>query len=111
MIGKRVGLLVVCVGIAVAAPSLGRAAVQQPLFAKQPDALKVSVVRTYPHDRNAFTQGLIWRDGMLYESTGLVGRSTLRKVDLATGAVKQQVPIPTPTLPRAWPMLATGSSS
>lgn len=96
MLGKRIGLLAVCVGVVVAAVSLGRAAAQQPLFAKQPDALKVSVVRTYPHDRNAFTQGLIWRDGMLYESTGLVGRSSLRKVDLATGAVTQQVPVPSP---------------
>lgn len=93
---KRVGVLVVCTGVAVAAAFLGRASAQQPLFAKQPDALTVSVLRTYPHDRNAFTQGLIWRDGVLYESTGLVGRSSLRKVDLASGSVKQQVVVPTP---------------
>ena len=37
------------------------------------------VVKTYPHDRNAFTQGLEYRDGFLYEGTGLVGRSALRK--------------------------------
>jgi len=61
-----------------------------------PAALKVEVVRTYPHDRNAFTQGLIWRDGALYESTGLVGRSSLRKVDLASGTVTQQTTIPAP---------------
>lgn len=58
--------------------------------------LKASVLRTYPHDRKAFTQGLIWRDGVLYESTGLVGRSSLRKVDLATGAVTKQVEVPAP---------------
>jgi glutamine cyclotransferase len=61
-----------------------------------PAALKVQVIRSYPHDRNAFTQGLVWRDGVLYESTGLVGRSSLRKVDLATGAVTQQSAVPPP---------------
>lgn len=47
------------------------------------------VVRTYPHDRGAFTQGLVYLDGVLYESTGLNGRSSLRSVDLATGRVLQ----------------------
>lgn len=45
------------------------------------------VVNTYPHDGNAFTQGLIYSDGHLYEGTGLYGESTLRKVDLKTGRV------------------------
>jgi len=44
---------------------------------------------TYPHDPQAFTQGLSFKDGFLYESTGLAGRSTLRKVDLVTGKVLQ----------------------
>lgn len=48
------------------------------------------VVNVYPHDRGAFTQGLAYEDGFLYEGTGLQGRSTLRKVELATGAVVQQ---------------------
>ena len=47
------------------------------------------VVRSYPHDRDAFTQGLIYRDGVLYEGTGLNGRSSLRKVKLETGEVLQ----------------------
>ncbi len=47
------------------------------------------VVQTYPHDRNAFTQGLIYEDGILYEGTGLRGRSSLRKVALASGEVLQ----------------------
>lgn len=47
------------------------------------------VVRTYPHDRHAFTQGLIWRDGALFESTGR-SPSTIRKVRLEDGAVLQQ---------------------
>jgi glutamine cyclotransferase len=47
------------------------------------------VVNTFPHDRNAFTQGLLFEDGWLYESTGLRGRSTLRRVELQTGKVLQ----------------------
>jgi glutamine cyclotransferase len=49
----------------------------------------VSVVHVYPHDRNAFTEGLFYLDGFLYESTGLNGLSSLRKVELATGRVLQ----------------------
>ena len=52
------------------------------------------VVNTYPHDPQAFTQGLIYHDGYLYESTGLYGESSLRKVDLETGDVLQQVDLP-----------------
>ena len=48
------------------------------------------IVRVYPHDRNAFTEGLTYVDGFLYESTGVYGRSTLRKVELETGRVLQQ---------------------
>ena len=43
------------------------------------------VVNTYPHDRSSFTQGLLYDKGFLYESTGLYGRSTIRKVELRTG--------------------------
>jgi glutamine cyclotransferase len=52
------------------------------------------VVRVYPHDRNAFTQGLIFLDGFLYESTGLTGKSSLRKVQLETGRVLQDYALP-----------------
>ncbi len=52
------------------------------------------VLNTYPHDPNAFTQGLVIRDGVLYEGTGLRGRSTLRRVDLETGAVLQSLALP-----------------
>ena len=48
------------------------------------------LVNSYPHDPAAFTQGLIFRDGFLYESTGLNGRSSLRKVRLETGEVLQR---------------------
>lgn len=53
----------------------------------------VEVVQTYPHDANAFTQGLIFRDGKLLESTGKEGRSSLRSVDLASGKVLKQVDV------------------
>ena len=54
----------------------------------------VSVVHVYPHDRNAFTEGLFYLDGFLYESTGLNGLSSVRKVDLATGRVLQSRNLP-----------------
>lgn len=52
------------------------------------------VVRSYPHDPDAFTQGLFFLDGFLYEGTGLNGRSSIRKVELETGRVLQQVALP-----------------
>src|ERR1700729_654876 len=52
------------------------------------------VVHTYPHDPQAYTQGLIYEDGYLYESTGLNGRSSLRMVDLETGHVLQRADVP-----------------
>lgn len=55
-----------------------------------------SVVQVYPHDANAFTQGLFYRDGYLYESTGLEGHSSLRRTELETGHVVQSVNVPPP---------------
>jgi glutamine cyclotransferase len=52
-----------------------------------------TVVNSFPHDSQAFTQGLIYRDGVLYESTGLNGQSSLRKVRLETGEVLQRISI------------------
>jgi len=51
------------------------------------------VVNTYPHDTEAFTQGLIYYNDYLYEGTGLYGQSSLRKVDLESGQVLQQIDI------------------
>jgi glutaminyl-peptide cyclotransferase len=45
------------------------------------------IVRAYPHDQQAFTQGLVYVDGHLYESTDIKGQSTLREVDLETGRI------------------------
>ena len=52
------------------------------------------VVNRYPHDPNAFTQGLVFADGFLFEGTGLRGRSSLRKVDLTTGTILQYRNLP-----------------
>jgi len=52
------------------------------------------VVKVYPHDPNAFTQGLQFVDGVLYEGTGLNGRSSIRKVKLETGEVLQKRDVP-----------------
>ena len=51
------------------------------------------VVRSFPHDPDAFTQGLLVRDGFLYESTGQKGRSSLRKVEIETGKVVQRLAV------------------
>ena len=55
------------------------------------------VVAMFPHDKAAFTEGLFFRDGALYESTGEEGQSTIRKVDLASGKVLVSVALP-PTI-------------
>lgn len=60
----------------------------------EPLRLEPKVLAAYPHDPEAYTQGLIWLDGHLYESTGHYTRSTLRRVDLETGEVEQSVALP-----------------
>ncbi len=52
------------------------------------------VIHAYPHDSRAFTQGLIYLDGHLYESTGLKGQSSLRMEDLETGKIEQYAALP-----------------
>lgn len=54
------------------------------------------VVHSYPHDPQAYTEGLLYLDGHLYESTGQVGSSSVRKVELETGKVLQSAPTPWP---------------
>ncbi len=51
------------------------------------------ILASYPHDPAAFTQGLVWVDGQMYESTGLNGLSALRRVDLSSGKVIQSHPL------------------
>lgn len=57
---------------------------------------RLEVVAVHPHDPRAFTQGLLFHGGRLYESTGLVGHSELREVDLATGRVLRRAALPPP---------------
>ena len=52
------------------------------------------VVATFPHDSRAFTQGLVFADGEFYESTGLNGESSLRRVEITSGKVLQQIEVP-----------------
>ncbi len=58
----------------------------------------VRIVNAFPHDRAAFTQGLVFENGSLYEGTGLNGQSTLRRVDLESGEVLQAISLP----PELW---------
>ncbi|MET0646871.1 MAG: glutaminyl-peptide cyclotransferase [Pyrinomonadaceae bacterium] len=67
--------------------SPGGAAEQSPVYGYE-------VVNTFPHDPQAFTQGLVFHEGALVESTGLERRSTLRRVELQTGKVLQRVDVP-----------------
>jgi len=59
-----------------------------------PAVLVPKIVARFPHDREAFTEGLIWHRGHLYESVGLEGRSDVRRVDLASGRVLARGAIP-----------------
>ena len=53
-----------------------------------------SIVRAFPHDPTSFTEGLLWHDGALYESTGMEGQSKLRRVDLQSGQATKNVNLP-----------------
>jgi len=62
----------------------------RPAAAPALEELRVRVIRKYPHARDAFTQGLIWHEGAMYESTGQYGQSSIRKVRLEDGKVLAQ---------------------
>jgi glutamine cyclotransferase len=66
-------------------------ATHTPTSTPGPDQYSYSVVNEYPHDPQAFTQGLVFEDGYLYEGTGLYGHSSLRRVELETGKVLQML--------------------
>lgn len=99
MIHKNIFLLLlllpaVSISVSVSLPSqapsytaLAREESSVPVFGYE-------IINTYPHDRGAFTQGLVIHDGILYEGTGIKGRSSLRKVDLETGKVLKEHDIP-----------------
>lgn len=72
---------------------LDRAAKGSDLVQSPPPIWTYTVVAAFPHDPSAYTQGLVTHDGALYESTGLNGQSSLRKVDLRTGKVLKSIPL------------------
>ncbi len=77
---RRFGGLILAAVIGFAAPTLAAPA---PVGG-------YSIVKRYPHDSQAFTQGLFYRDGFIFESTGLRGRSFIRKWSLETGAIEAE---------------------
>ena len=94
----RISNVLFAAALAIALVSPGQAPAQ-PAPATEarheaPAIYDAEVVARYPHDPGAFTQGLLWHDGSLYESTGLIGHSEIRKVDPATGEVLVRRPIP-----------------
>jgi glutaminyl-peptide cyclotransferase len=86
----QAALRALVLALAVVPSWLGAGEIPQRLAQKAAHVDRFRVVRAYPHDATAYTQGLIYREGFLFESTGLNGRSTLRKVKLETGEVVQQ---------------------
>src|ERR1700704_142237 len=81
--------LVVASFLAALAPSLFGQSHEGP--STRPPEYTFKVVQTFSHDPTAFTQGLAYSNGLLYEGTGLKGRSSLRKVRLETGEIVQRV--------------------
>jgi glutamine cyclotransferase len=71
----------------------GGTAPQAPVGAALP-VYGYTILNTYPHDRDAFTEGIQYLDGFIYESTGLNGRSSIRRVQLETGKVLQRRDLP-----------------
>ncbi len=91
---KRLAHLIPVLVLALIASSLmlGTAQARQGSPLQQPVKLLVpEVISTRPHDTTAYTEGLIFYNGFLYESTGEYGQSTLRKVDPQTGEVVQSI--------------------
>jgi glutamine cyclotransferase len=88
---KKLNLLVitrrVLGALAISATGLGTAHAAIPVYA-------FMVKHAYPHDPLAFTQGLFIKDGVMYESTGLKGQSSIRRVQLETGKVLQKKDVP-----------------
>jgi glutamine cyclotransferase len=82
-------------GERTSAVSSDSAATSAPSAPKTPGYV-FDVVAEYPHDTAAFTQGLLWHEGRLFESTGQVGTSNIREVTLASGKVVRQQDLETP---------------
>ena len=92
-----------CIALLLAVSACNRNAVTSPAEAQQPNQMTVpsrvptftyEVVNAYPHDPDAFTQGLVFSQGVFYESTGLNGASSLRRVEVETGKVLKKIDVP-----------------
>ena len=83
-------LAVLLNGVPISANGADTNSVNNSLNATAIPIFGYEVVNAYPHDPSAFTQGLVYEDGVIYEGTGLNGQSTLRRVDPETGRVLQQ---------------------
>lgn len=88
--GRRRAALAVLLGGAIAC---GAGSTAQPA-GDAVERLEVEVIAEYPHDPEAFTQGLVWFGEQLFESTGQYGSSSLRRIDLETGSVEQRIDLP-----------------
>jgi len=82
--------VVLCCAAVLSCGASGR---QTPGQRGTPPVQGFTVVQSYPHDPGAFTQGLVFADGEFYESTGLYGESSVRRVEIATGKVLQSTPV------------------
>ncbi len=98
-----VGMLPLLLGAACTPPGAPEASPPRPAEsapatpsapARVVEALRVRVLATHPHEAASYTQGLVWHAGKLYESVGQYGRSDLREVDPATGAVLRRLALP-----------------
>lgn len=87
-------LLAVLLMAASCSPGQGAPTAAPTPAPKGPERLAVKVISARPHDSSAYTQGLVWHEGKLYESAGLYGESSLREVDPATGEVRRRVDLP-----------------
>jgi glutamine cyclotransferase len=87
MAGRKQALWLILASAAIVA--VGITAWAQYESRKLPDVLEARTIAAYPHDPRAFTQGLAFHQGKLYEGTGRYGASSIRRVNLTTGAVEQ----------------------
>jgi glutamine cyclotransferase len=82
---------ILCVGgVLVVILNLG----QTPNDSTSPTLYTYQIIKTHPHNTTAFTEGLVFNNGVLYESTGEYGYSSLRQVNLENGVVEQEVLLP-----------------
>ena len=87
-------ILALLLALPQAAPAPAPASAPTPAVAEAVPVLPVTVMARHPHDPRAFTEGLIWHDGALYESIGREGESEVRRVDPATGRITARARIP-----------------